>query len=385
MEELQEAFQEQLTQVASKGLEGLSTQVSEGLKEKIQEQTSKSVQRTAKAYAEALHPFLKGYLDSKFSTLSESIQQVLGAQVSAFSLPGPDLDGTTTTTQTSVTQSFTNTLVSASTETVSVSSTPSDLVLWRWNKTDTSQFDATAIASNAHAATLAYRATAAGRPGPALVVSASWVTNASNIGFIAFRLATSENITLPQRFVVYMRMSRMSRNILGEDHQSVGPWYHNGDWTADGLWGFGCPYGEFGVQTCRAEGSGAAIIARPFEDGTSIGGSQNPLVYPGTSDNMSFYHEAHIRPPVLAATPPQVMLNFYNMATTSGPVEAVQARYQDHLLYNPGLETGPQVGWNTQNINKFGLIVKWEDPTGGDVNGVTEITDLIITKHPTDW
>lgn len=389
-EDLTEAFSEQFTQVAEEGLRSHPGPVPEDLQAQIRTQTQVAVLQTSEALAGAIYPNLIKWWDAKVFPLSQSVQEqraavqaVVAAQTTAQEVVNERTEITDTLIET------TNLTQSVVTVNTSSGVDFSSLVLWRWNETDVSQFTQL-IARGALTASLVYKADSSDQVSPGIQIN---VTSTDQFmgGFVLWKIADSENFTLPEKFLVRVRYASHSFSDIGTAVSMYhGPFFHNDN--ANDLYGFGIALNSGGAFCIipNAEGSGSTpagpnhLQNAPFkwESGTPSSPQITASGQPATGTTVEF--ECFLKsfsypdPPFCSVT--MRKLGGYGTAQ----IETQNIYSQSFLRGRSARAGGIYSGWSAQTVNKFGWLIT---PPFNSVltNKNYEITDLCILKHPTDW
>lgn len=129
-------------------------------------------------------------------------------------------------------------------------------IIWEWNGTDTSQFDPTPVASAGQTSAISVSGEnlATNKAFSTLDVTAIW---ASPGGAIAYRVAPSEGLTLPERFRLRFGVSSVDYSTI-----RIGFMFFDPTTWGAGLLGGGMTYGNNYIQWILAVG--AAGGAPPF-------------------------------------------------------------------------------------------------------------------------
>lgn len=389
LEDLQEGFVREISEIAQGALVDLEDKgVSEDLRDKIKVQVLEGVQKEAGSLAEAIFPFLERFSNSRLSALSQSILQTTIQAIVVPEVPPPvtvTITEETTVVTSSVTSSLETTYQQGTT-------TAGGAILWKWNKIDISQFDSNILSSSDFVQiTMSYRPLSDMELDPGILVS---MTYSDPGGAAAIRIATSENLVLPARYLVKIRYGRQSTLQAG-----TGPWIHNNDWTTANHFGFGVVHaGTSRYFLLRAEGSASGgppytTFYPPFvlpNRADLVFPTPTNAVYP--SMGMTVEYEVQVKNSAFP-NPPCPMISFLHQGSKQTGRDSQGTRPDRGLTFNgftgAPYAAQPLTGWQGQVCNSFGLCLRHRVVDGSPASswgeGEVLINDIVIMKHWMDW
>lgn len=141
--------------------------------------------------------------------------------------------------------------------------------LFSWNGIDLSQFDTTPVVSSGQSCTLVYAASSLTKPLATMDFTATW---AGSGGGVAFRVATSQDLVLPERFRVRVYFARCHASTR------IGPFFFDPTTWGAPLVGYGYTVGAASnIRMVQAVGAAGTFPPFTFPSSTPV--------MPGTLDD----------------------------------------------------------------------------------------------------
>jgi hypothetical protein len=277
---------------------------------------------------------------------------------------------------------YTTPFTVGTTETLSPASysTGESLVIWKWNNTDTSQFQTTVYktttASSFASSGSSVVVDTTSDIGNQLEFNLDGISTAGVNQFGALFDITDTDLVLPARYVVKVRFTYGLASDASE--LRVGLMVHNRN--ASEFWGYGFEIGNASnVWTgARAEGTSASGAAAPFEVGSGVTfpGYQS-ITAPSTGGNYEF---TWLVAPADASNPPYI--GVFGIGASNAGVQPAFRLDNTNIL-----SATPDAGWTNRTDTQYmGVYMRGTAPASpATMDATIRIADFVILKHPADW
>lgn len=262
-------------------------------------------------------------------------------------------------------------------------------VLWRWNRTDTTQFNTTPIITSDsgappdNSAAISLQADATTELGPLLKIEGTWVGGG---GAAVFQLNSSE-FTMPAsgRCVVQYRIGFVDPDC------NVGVFFHDGG-SGTAMYGFGFAHYDNttnALRVLRAEGTSVPLSPTGFRPFVLYSGTQSLAGVDSTEDvsgNVpppyygTVYEAELIMKQGATGVPPVPFVAIQALSSSTSSSNA-RLRPRDGLITDGDTSYAVEAGWQNKSVTKFGLCVV----SAAAAAYTAYITDLQILMHPLDY